>query len=664
MTLLPMTLLPIALATLRRRWTGLLGSFVALALGVGLISATGILLGGDLAANADPAGPSLNKLLQFMAGMAGFVSVFVVAGTFAFAVAQRRRETALLRAIGATPRQVRALVLGEAVLVALVAAAAGCLLGLAMAPGIAAWLVRQGAAPAGFTGRVSATSLVVAVLIGLVVALIGAFTASRRAGRVRPVEALGEAAADRRGMTWGRWLCVPLLLVVAGSSLTVFLTPQAATLRDPGMRGSNALATGTLLLDVLAVVTVVLFAPLLIPLLVRLFTLPAALAPGATGLLARQNALGAVRRTVSTATPVLLVIGLAGSVAGGAAAFSQARTAQVRTALAAHYVVQLSAKPEQAVRTERAEQAVLALRALGVVTTTTTLVEDLDTDTAKAAQGQAQGEGEAQDNPPLPTVAMAVDGDLATAWRLPADAGSLADLTGATVAVSTDMARGYGWHVGDRLTTRLADGSTTGFRLVAIVRTPPNLAEVLLPYAAVAGHLGDAKPPTGYAATRPAAVPGATVASADAWLDAWNADHSHFDWITILAIMGPALLYALIALVNTMLMSTSERLRDFGALRLTGGTRPQVLIMVALEAVLVVATAATLGLLLTVATQWGTVTLIHDRLPTAGPTPLALPWTVLATSAAICLVLAVLAAAIPARLALRTRALDMAGIRE
>lgn len=155
-------LLPVAVATLRRRWLAFLGSFVALALGVGVLSAAGMLLNTTMGQDSLPGAPSLHKLVGFMAAMAGFVSVFVVSSTFAFAVAQRRQETAMLRAVGATPRQVRWLVLGEALVVALAAAVAGCLLGLAVAPAIASWLVSQGAAPAGFRAEPALLPLLLA----------------------------------------------------------------------------------------------------------------------------------------------------------------------------------------------------------------------------------------------------------------------------------------------------------------------------------------------------------------------------------------------------------------------------------------------------------------------------------------------------------------------
>ncbi|MFE7595419.1 FtsX-like permease family protein, partial [Kitasatospora sp. NPDC057512] len=99
------TLLPVAAASLRRRKAAFAGSYVALTLGVLLVATTGSLLN-ETAGDDSPLGaPSLHKVLQFTAAMAAFVAVFVVAGTFAFAVAQRRQEIAMLRAVGATPRQ-------------------------------------------------------------------------------------------------------------------------------------------------------------------------------------------------------------------------------------------------------------------------------------------------------------------------------------------------------------------------------------------------------------------------------------------------------------------------------------------------------------------------------------------------------------------------------
>ncbi|MEV5950779.1 ABC transporter permease [Streptomyces sp. NPDC051993] len=649
-------LLPVAVATLRKRWLGFIGSFVALTLGVALIAASGLLVSTSAGLeNNDPSAPSLKKLLTFMAGMSGFVSVFVVASTFAFAVAGRRRETALLRAVGATPRQIRLLVLGEAVVVSLVASVCGALLGLAVAPLFARWLVSRGAAPEGFTVDAGAGPLLIAACVEIAVAVLGAYAAARRAGRVRPVEALGDAAVDGRVMTLGRWLWAVGYLAVFATVLLLFTTMPAAMQHDPQLRDPQNMPVWSLLIDVMAIMAIALFAPLLVPPLVRLLTLPVPLASGAVGLLARQNALKAVRRTVSTATPMFLVIGLTGTVVGSTLTFGDARSLQSRAALSAQYVVEPTSGatlPAAALRQLRAQPG---SRTTTVRSTLLTGLDGGDATSSAATAGTIS--------------ATAIDGDAATTWKLPTPSGSLDRLSGATVAVSAALAQSNGWQVGDRLTASLADGTPATLKLVALVKTPLSLSEVLIPYSVVAGHLtGDPQPTAAYVSTRQGSAPVATgtkVTAAAQWGSGDNDPRARSDWIAMIAILGPALLYALIAIVNTMMMSTGDRLRDFATLRLTGGNDRQILSMVGLEAVLTAATATVLALLVTTGTQAATLMLINRRILDAGsPLTLGLPWPAIGAAAAAGLALALVSSLVPARLALRTRALDLAGSRQ
>lgn len=157
---------------------------------------------------------------------------------------------------------------------------------------------------------------------------------------MRPVEALGEVAVDKKVMPPIRWVLALLYLGVFGYTLQTFIAMPASMLADPTSRDPSTTPQWALLFDVMAVLAIVLLAPVLVPPLVRLFTALVPLLPGAAGLIARQNALAAIRRTVSTATPVFLVIGLAGSVVGGTVAFSDAMAAQGRAALKAGYVVE------------------------------------------------------------------------------------------------------------------------------------------------------------------------------------------------------------------------------------------------------------------------------------------------------------------------------------
>lgn len=209
-------------------------------------------------------------------------------------------------------------------------------------------------------------------------------------------------------------------------------------------------------------------------------------------------------------------------------------------------------------------------------------------------------------------------------------------------------------------------------KVVALVETPLSLSEVLLPYASVAAHLtGDKQPTAAFVSTGSGAAPalaaadGAKVTPAAEWGSGDDDPRARSDWITMIAILGPALLYALIAIINTMMMSTGDRLRDFATLRLTGGNDRQVLSMVGVEAVLTAATATVLAVLVTTGTQAASLMLINRRVLDAGSAlSLSLPWTAIGASALAALALALVSSVLPARLALRARALDLAGVRQ
>ncbi|WP_406197455.1 ABC transporter permease [Kitasatospora sp. NBC_01560] len=640
-----LTLLPVATAGLRRRKAAFAGSYVALTLGVTLVATTGVLLNDTMGDDSPLGAPSLHKVLTFAAGTAAFVAVFVVAGTFAFAVAQRRQETAMLRAVGATPRQVVLLIMGEALAVALAAVVSGCLLALPAAPLLAAWLVARGAAPAGFTAEPAPLPLLVAAAVGLAVALIGAFTAALRAGRVRPVEALAEAAVDGRVMTPLRWVCAVLQLLGLAGAVGYYLAAPGLP-ASPGDRPADPqfASQWVMAADLMAIVTVSLFAPLLVPVLLRAFTWPLRHAVSAPALLARQNALTAVRRTVSTATPAFLVIALTGTMVGSTAAFADAMTVQGRVTAAARYILRPAAAPLPA---DAARQLTAGQAGLKATAATPTVITGLGADTAAFADRSEDSAASA------PSAATVLDGDLATAWTLPAVQGSAADLHGDALAASDDQARAHGWRLGEQVNLRLADGTVTALRLAFVFRTQLGLDEVLLGGDTVAAHLAGGRPGAVYLDAAPAALLGGELTDARR---PGPDPGARYAWIAATTILGPALLYALIAIVNTMVMSAADRRRDFETLRLAGSVRRQVLATVALEAVLVVATATVLALLVTALTQIGTTALLNHRI-LAGQATLALrlPWTALAAAVGTCLVLAPAAGLLAGRAVLTGR---------
>lgn len=584
---------------------------------------------------------SVNALLATAAGITCFVSVFVVASTFAFAVAQRRREFGLLRTAGATPRQIRRTVFAEAVLVAVPASAAGCLLGAFGAPPLAAWMVDSGIAPSWFAIGDQTWPLHAAFWTGLCVAMAGVLTSSWRAGRIKPTEALREAALDSRTMPPSRWLLGALLLL-AGLGLLVW---SLAT--DPG----EALKRKTYITrPMLLIVGFALYAPVLVPPLVRLVTwLPARL-PGATGLLARENAATGVRRTAAVAAPVLITVALAASLLGTTATINEAKATEAATQTTADYVV--AAPGEKGTLPAPFVTRARSIPGAAVSASRSTAVTVLE-------EGVALVRSEAR----------AVDpAALAAVSRLPVASGRVADLDDGGIVVNEEWLTRT---VGQRVRVWLGDGREVTLRIVAVLRTgtggngvyvtPRNAPGATVDRVDVALRDGadaaavDAELREAGRATR------TTVLTKDEWLARSHPRSSESTRLGLLLILGIALLYTGIALANTLVMATSDRVGDLAVLRLTGATKPQVLRLVAAEALVVVAVGSLLGAVvagLNLLGLRGALALLSVR------SPLVVPWGSLGAMVAASAVLAVLAAVVPALTALRTRPVEYAGTRE
>ncbi|WP_238008075.1 FtsX-like permease family protein [Dactylosporangium sp. AC04546] len=228
----------------------------------------------------------------------GFVAVFVVASTCAFSAAQRRREIGLLRAIGATPGQVRRLLLAEVLLVALGAGVLGAIGGALLAPLLEGPFVAVGLEPAGFRVGLSWWAMAAALVAGLVVAAIGVWLSARRASRVPALDALREAAAEKRPMTLSRWIFGGLGVVVGGG-LAALLPGSTAEQKPTIVLGSA----------MVLLVAAALLAPAVVVPVVRLVSWP--FRRSATGMLVREGTAVAARRVASTAAPVLAAVGFA-----------------------------------------------------------------------------------------------------------------------------------------------------------------------------------------------------------------------------------------------------------------------------------------------------------------------------------------------------------------
>jgi putative ABC transport system permease protein len=597
-------------------------------------------------ADADPGRDSealtaMNALFGTAGGVTAFVSVFVVASTFAFAVAQRRREFGLLRTVGATPGQIRRTVCAEAALVGVLASAAGCVLGAYGAPELAEWAVDGGPAPSWFAIGHSTWPYHLAFWTGLLVALCGAVAASWRAGRTGPAEALREASVDTGAMTRGR------LLVGAALLLTAVVTLGTALAGDPGelLHRKTYVSRPMLLITAVA-----LLAPAVVRPLTRLLAwLPSRL-PGAGGMLVRENASAGVRRTAAVAAPVLVTVALAGSLLGATATLDEARASETRERTAAAFVVTSPAGSGFDARTLGRLRAVPGAEVSPTASSAVYVLEEgvaLVTSQARAAEPRA----------------------LAATTRLPLAAGRVADLDDGSIIVNEEWERHT---VGDRVRVWLGDGTRRTLRIAAVMTTgtggngvyvtPANAPGAAVDRVDVA--LADGAGSGAVAAGLREAVraAGGEVFTRDEWLAATHPGTNRTTRLGLLLVLGIALLYTGISLVNTMVMATSDRVRDLAVLRLAGATRGQVLRLVGAEALTVVAVGGLLGLLvagLGLSGMWAALDLLS--VPGAAP---VLPWTALGGVVAACAVLAVVSAVVPAAHALRGRAVESAGVRE
>jgi len=578
------------------------------------------------------------SLLGVTSGLAGFVAIFVVAGTFAYAVAARRRELGLLRTVGATPRQARRLVLGEALAAGVAAALAGSALGVVIAGPFAHWLARAGFAPHDFTAHFILWPVAAASGAGLLIALAGAFVAARRAGRVRPAEALREAAVDHGTMPLTRWL---VGLAALGGSVPLFGV----------LAGAHSVDQAALIMPItmLLVVGFAMLAPVLIPPLAWLFTAPLAAATAATGMLARRNTMTAVRRTAATAAPVLVTVGIAGSLMAGTATLIATQQAAARTRISAPVMI----TPGRGAA-GLADATVAAVRAVPGVTAavpvTNTPVYVRSAGDPDEWTGQYVGPG------------------LAGVTHLPVVAGRLADLTGTgTVAVPAGT-----WRLGQTASLWLGDSAPVHLRVVAVLADQIDTEQtVLLPWALRDAHTATPLASAVYlrvapwaelaAAARAAAAGGGTLSGTAGYLSASDAQNNRDNNLALFAVLGLALVYTGIAIANTLVMATASRNRELATLRLSGAAPGQVLRMIGVEALLVSGIGTLFAAGVTAVTVIG---LRHGLAPLAPSVRVVVPWLPLGGIALACLLIALLASLIPASLALRRAPLELAGGQE
>jgi putative ABC transport system permease protein len=563
------------------------------------------------------------------AGVGAFIALFVVASMMALAVQQREQEIGLLRAIAATPSQVRRMIAWEATIVALLGAAAGIWPGMKLAHALAHGLVKHGIAPRGFAvgdARLAAAG----VLAGSVlVALLAVFSASRRAARTAPTRALTEAAVETRLLGPGRM--IGGLLAIA-AAIPLFAVSAATT--------TPATAAATSELDAICLV---IAAGCLGPLVARIAAnvlrpLFGAISP-VGGFLASANLAAASRRFSSASTPLVLTVAMSCTLLFSTTTIDHAITQQRHAGLSADLALS-SSGPGLAPSTLNAVRSTPGVES-AVALTPTTLGPSL---------------GQSGDTIPAAVIAGGVGGGL----DVGVTAGSLAALHGDAIALGRKRADAAHAHVGERVPVTLGDGTKTHATVVAIYTRTLAFGEALLAPQLVAGHQSNPLLDTilvraHHARTTAVALrslaprfPGLHVRTHASLASADEADRETNRWLGPLFV---AIIFAFtsIAVVNTLVMIALRRGRELALLRLTGATNRQVRSMARWEAALIVAIGLGVGLAIAATAL---IPLSHSLTGDLRP---YIPLRQLGAILGVSTLLAVIALAVPTRRALRKR---------
>ncbi|GHE28830.1 ABC transporter permease [Streptomyces vinaceus] len=571
------------------------------------------------------------KMPMVFAGVSLFIGSFLIVNTFTMLVARRTREIALLRAIGASRRQVVRSVLWEAVVIGLVSSAAGFVLGLGIAsvlPGLLS--TAQDRLPDGPL-VIGPVPVMAALGVGVGITVLSAWLPSRRAAKVAPIEALRAceqpptATASRvRGL-------VGLVLLAAGGGLLVSLTGA----KDASEENLQNAMFGCALL----VVALIVLAPLLAVPVIRL-TGRLTGRFGITGRLARENALRDPRRTAATASALIVSTALVAGLAVIGNSTGQALDRQAAAGLAADYVIgSRSTMTALDPGTEKRVAATVGVRTAAGVADSTVFT----------------GGG-------VRAIAGVDPATVGEVMKLDFVSGSLKDLGPGRIALSAGAAREQGVRAGSQVKARIGRNQEfTQYTVVGVYADNPTAGDVLGSRADVQRDAflpgsvqrilvradGAAVSKTTEDRLRAAAGNSPLVRVKDRQALVDEAAGSLAGLLTLMyGLLAIGTVISLLGIVNTLAMSVADRTREIGVLRAVGMDRAGIRRMIRLESVTVAAFGTLLGLVGGLSGAWGVGSLTNGAMKEYSLSP---PWGTLLLVCLVSLTIGVLAAAVPAR---------------
>jgi putative ABC transport system permease protein len=581
-------------------------------------------------------------LLAFGA-IALFVGAFVIFNTFSITVAQRTREFATLRTLGASRRQVLVSVILESLVIGFAASLVGLGLGLLLAEGIEALFGALGVELPSAQRVFATRTVVVALVVGVGITLLAGLFPAIRATRVPPISAVREGATLPHGR-FHRFTPWVAGLVIVGSLLLL----ARAMFTDELGTGDRLLsiAGGVLLLFL----GVAMLSSKLVTPIAAVVGIPARNAGGAAGRLASGNSVRNPGRTAATAAALMIGIALVSFIATLTNGMKHSNREAIEEQVVADYVVTaldgytpFVAAAGDALAASPVPEVVTSVRSdAGLVDDVTTEVGGIEPDTIADAYVFAWKEG---------------------------DDSVLATLGTKNAVVSSNYAEDHDIAVGDTVTLRSTADRTAEITVVGTFEPPPfypliesvNVSTELFDslydrprnrwtWANVAGEPNDENRAQLEAAI--AGFPDTQLETREQWVEREDEDINEF--ISFLYVMLTlAVFVSIFGMINTLVLSVYERTREIGMLRAIGMTRRQVRRMIRQESVITALIGAAIGLPLGIF-----LAALVNRALSEYDVRFAIPWVQLAVLTFVAIVIGILAAIAPARRAAKLNPLE------
>jgi putative ABC transport system permease protein len=575
-------------------------------------------------------------ILLAFAGVAMVVAAFSIYNTFSIVVAQRTRESALLRALGASRRQVVTGVALEALVVGVVASALGFAAGIGLGAGLKSFFASADLALSSSGLVINTSAIVIAAAVGILTTVLASVAPAVKASRVAPLAALRDVAVDRSGVSKSR---VVAGVVTAGAGLATVIA--AASSGDGAVTrvGLGALAV---------LVGAVVLGPVVARPAASVLGTGAAVTRGFAGRLARRNAMRNPRRIAASASALMVGTGVVALFTTFGASLKATIDDTVDNRFGGDLIVEQDGFSGAALSPELAP-AIAELPEIDDAVGTAFALASIEGDDVEAA---------ATDFSRLNAVLDMGVSD-----------GSVNDLGRGRIAVSEHYAEEHQLAVGDALPLTFVDGATTDLEVGVIFSERMSFGDLVMSPADWAPHArqngdvvvfvdfadgvsqsdGDAAVST---VTKRFSAPDPQ--TRDEYIDSVGSEIDQM-LAMVYGLLAVAVLIGLMGVGNTLALSVHERTRELGLLRAVGQNRGQLRSTVRWESVIVAVFGTVGGLAVGTFLGWGLMRAINAQ---EGFGLFAVPVTSVAVILVLAAVAGVVAAVRPARRAARLDILD------